>query len=283
MTRRLPTRSDALGRRLGSLLLAGVAVTALGLLPGSGAAQRPQAASAPAAPAHAAPAAPAAEPIIDARPKWNELDAVHQRILAPLQPIWDTLPEISRRKWIQIAARYPKLSPTDQQRLQVRMTDWVKLTPLQRRQARENYQITRSVPAARKAEAWDQYQQLPEEQKKKLAEADKVPHRPGAVSALPSARRLPAEPSRQLHGDKHAASGVVPKSAAGRGASAAAASAVQPAPASVASAGTAPVSPLAPAAPGAASAIAPAPAPVPATTPPAISPAPGEGGSQPPQ
>ena len=84
------------------------------------------------------------------------------------------------------------------------------MTPQQRRLARENYQITRSLPTEKKAEAWDKYQQLPEEQKKKLAAADQVPRRPGAVSALPSGKRLPSDTSRQLRhehkaGASHAA------------------------------------------------------------------------------
>jgi hypothetical protein len=35
------------------------------------------------------------------------------------------------------------------------MAEWVKLTPQQRRLARENYQITRTLPPEKKAEAWD--------------------------------------------------------------------------------------------------------------------------------
>jgi hypothetical protein len=138
----------------------------------------------------------------NARPTWDELTPVQQRILAPLAGEWNSFPELNRRKWLQIAERYPKFSPAEQARLQTRMSEWVKMTPQQRRVARENYQITRSLPAKKKAEAWDEYQQLPEEQKKKLAAAEKVPRRPGAVSALPSGKRLPPETTRQLHPEK---------------------------------------------------------------------------------
>lgn len=125
-------------------------------------------------------------------------------MLAPLAGEWNNFPELNRRKWLQIAERYEKFSPAEQARLQTRMTEWVKMTPQQRRLARENYQITRSLPAQKKAEAWNKYQQLPEEQKKNLAAAEKVPRRPGAVSALPSGKRLPAETTRQLHLEKKA-------------------------------------------------------------------------------
>jgi len=245
MMRRPPIRPDAFGRRLGSLLLAAVGAAALCALPATASAQGEQASQ---------PAASAPAPVINAHPTWAELDSVQQRILAPLAPLWDTLPEINRHKWLHIAARYPKFSPAEQARLQTRMAEWVNLTPQQRKLARENYQITRSVPQARKAEAWDKYQQLPEDQKKKLAAAEKVPRHPGAVSALPTGKRLPVEPSRQLHADgkKQPASGVVPKSAAGRGTPPAAASAVPAAPPASAPA-------TAPAAPTPSSAPAPAP------------------------
>ncbi|MEM5429098.1 DUF3106 domain-containing protein [Cupriavidus oxalaticus] len=187
------SRPDALRRRLAALLLA-MSGAAAGwcLLP---VAAHAQAASA-AAPAHAA---------ASARPAWSELSPVNQRILAPLQPLWDTLPELNRRKWLRIAERYPKFSPEEQARLQARMAEWVGMTPHQRRLARENYQITRALPAEKKAEAWDKYQQLPEEQKKKLAAAERVPSRPGAVSALPSTRRLPGGTGHAVRHDPKAA------------------------------------------------------------------------------
>ncbi|WP_265919048.1 DUF3106 domain-containing protein [Cupriavidus nantongensis] len=194
---------DAPRRRLAALLAGAAACWALLSAPAQ--AQGASAVSG-AAPTH--PARPA-QPV-SAKPAWADLSPVNQRILAPLQPLWDTLPELNRQKWLRIAARYPKYSPAEQARLQARMTEWVRMTPQQRRLARENYQITRSLPTEKKAEAWDKYQQLPEEQKKKLAAADQVPRRPGAVSALPSGKRLPSDTSRQLRhehkgGASHAA------------------------------------------------------------------------------
>lgn len=182
---------DAPRRRLAALLLAGMAAAVtLYLGPLTCHAQGGR--------------APAAAAVANAHPAWEELNPVQQRVLEPLAGEWNTFPELNRRKWLQIAERYPKFSPAEQARLQTRMTEWVKMTPQQRRLARENYQITRSVPAQKKAEAWDKYQQLPEEQKKNLAAAEKVPRRPGAVSALPSGKRLPAETTRQLHLEKKA-------------------------------------------------------------------------------
>ncbi|WP_354685360.1 DUF3106 domain-containing protein [Cupriavidus necator] len=195
-------RSDAPRRRLAALLLAAAGWS---LLPATAHAQGTSGVSAT-APATAPASAP--QPAASARPTWAELSPVNQRILAPLQPLWDTLPELNRHKWLRIAERYPKFSPAEQARLQARMAEWVKMTPQQRRLARENYQITRSLPAEKKAEAWDKYQQLPEEQKKKLAAAERVPHRPGAVSALPSGKRLPSDTSKLLRHEPRSASAV---------------------------------------------------------------------------
>ncbi|BDB23569.1 hypothetical protein Tamer19_64840 [Cupriavidus sp. TA19] len=235
------SRPDALRRRLAALLLAmSGAATGWCLLPAAAHAQAASGASAAAS----------------ARPAWSELSPVNQRILAPLQPLWDTLPELNRRKWLRIAERYPKFSPAEQARLQTRMDEWVKMTPQQRRLARENYQITRALPAEKKAEAWDKYQALPEEQKKKLAAAERVPSRPGAVSALPSTKRLPGSTS---HAVRHE-----PKAGGAGGAAGKPASEVQ-----AASAAVAPATAAASSAPAAVSATVPTPATTPAATPPA--------------
>ena len=92
------------------------------------------------------------------------------------------LPE-SRKKWIQVANLYPKMSELDQQRLQSRMASWSNLSQKNRRLARENYLSSLKFPAEKKAEAWSAYQKLSDEQKKKLAQAEVVKKKPTATSA----------------------------------------------------------------------------------------------------
>ena len=53
----------------------------------------------------------------NAHPTWNELNAIQQRVLAPLAGEWNNFPELNRRKWLQIAERYEKFSPAEQARL----------------------------------------------------------------------------------------------------------------------------------------------------------------------
>ena len=103
------------------------------------------------------------------KPDWKELTSGQKTTLAPLQEDWAGLSAASRRKWIEIANRYPSMSETERQRLQERMKEWAKFTPEQRRAAREAYLQSRTVPAEQKQEKWQSYQQLPAEEKGKLA------------------------------------------------------------------------------------------------------------------
>jgi hypothetical protein len=96
------------------------------------------------------------------RPLWSELSPKQQAVLAPLAADWDSLDTMRRKKWVSIANRYPRMTQDQQQRLQDRMQAWAKLTPAQRRVARENYQSLRQLPRPQRGEVkqkWQQYQQ----------------------------------------------------------------------------------------------------------------------------
>jgi hypothetical protein len=114
---------------------------------------------------------------------WESLKPGQQKILAPLEDDWDYMLPDSRKKWIQVANLYPKMSEADQQRLQSRMMGWSKLSQKDRRIARENYLSSLKFPAEKKAEAWSAYQKLSDEQKKKLAQAEVNKKKPTALNA----------------------------------------------------------------------------------------------------
>ena len=114
---------------------------------------------------------------------WEGLKPGQQKILAPLEDDWDYMLPDSRKKWIQVANLYPKMSEADQQRLQSRMTGWSNLSQKDRRLARENYLSSLKFPAEKKAEAWSAYQKLSDEQKKKLAQAEVNKKKPTALNA----------------------------------------------------------------------------------------------------
>jgi hypothetical protein len=63
------------------------------------------------------------------------------------------------------------------------MAGWSNLSQKDRRLARENYLSSLKFPAEKKAEAWNAYQKLSDEQKKKLAQAEINKKKPTAVNA----------------------------------------------------------------------------------------------------
>ena len=117
------------------------------------------------------------------RPAWAELTAEQQATLAPLKNDWDTLELERRQKWIQIAKRYPRMKPLEQERVQRRMQAWANLSPEQRRQARENYKhlakTPRQAPNKDLRQAWAEYQALsPYERESLVPPTSTDPRRP---------------------------------------------------------------------------------------------------------
>ena len=144
---------------------------------------------------------------------WSRLNAAEHIALAPFEPLWDSFSEERKRKWIKIAARYPKMSPDAQKRLHDRMTEWVRMTPEQRRVARENYQVSKELPREARQNAWKAYQQLPEEQKERLAASERK-RRPSVVSTPPSGRTEIKGLDRLVNARDHGASGAAAARAA---------------------------------------------------------------------
>ncbi len=102
-------------------------------------------------------------------PTWKELKPAQQQALAPLVSEWDQLDPNHKSKWLAIARKFETMKLDEQGRIQERMRGWVALTPDQRRVARESYARTKRLNTDQKSAQWQQYQQLPDEQKKKLA------------------------------------------------------------------------------------------------------------------
>ena len=144
---------------------------------------------------------------------WESLKPAQQKILAPLEDDWDYMLPDSRKKWMQVANIYPKMSAQDQERLQSRMTSWSNLSQKERRLARENYLASLKFPAEKKAEAWTAYQKLSDEQKKKLADSE-VKKKPTAANA-PTLQQHPISPKAALPAAAIAPSVPVPAEGSG--------------------------------------------------------------------
>lgn len=105
----------------------------------------------------------------DVRPLWTELTPAQQQALAPLAVEWNKLDSNHKTKWLAIGNKYSMMTPEQQKRFQENIGNWAKLTPEQHRIARESYARAKKLNSEQKTAQWQQYQQLPEEQKEKLA------------------------------------------------------------------------------------------------------------------
>jgi hypothetical protein len=157
----------------------------------------------PASAARKAPAVRAAAPREEAKPTWAELTPLQQQTLAPLGASWRSLSEAHKRKWLALSENYPRMNPEEQGKLRSRMTEWATLSPQQRNQARWNFVETKKLSPADKKAAWEAYQALPPEEKKRLAndaKATKPPAPSTAAAVKPVApQKLARVPKPQLH------------------------------------------------------------------------------------
>lgn len=130
-----------------------------------------------------------AAPVVDRSPTWASLSPAQKEALSPLQRDWATIELNRKQKWLEIAGRFPGMSSEERQRLQERMSEWARLTPAQRADARLQFQEVRRVPAEERQSRWEAYQALPAEERDKLARQA----RPAAPASSASAARPRAQ------------------------------------------------------------------------------------------
>jgi hypothetical protein len=102
-------------------------------------------------------------------PSWNELSAAQRKVLAPLAGDWNAIDSRGKERWMGVAGRFPNMPPEEQQRANQRMVEWSHMTPVQRSQARMNFQETRDLPKEEREARWKAYQALPDDKKRELA------------------------------------------------------------------------------------------------------------------
>lgn len=105
-------------------------------------------------------------------PDWAGLSPAERQILAPLANDWNHFEAKRRLKWLGIAKRYPSMSTAEQERVQIRMKEWAKLSPEMRMKAREQYKkikLGQNQPEQIR-EKWEAYESLPDEEKTRLRE-----------------------------------------------------------------------------------------------------------------
>ena len=117
---------------------------------------------------------------------WHQLGAKERQALAPLAARWGEISEGQRSKWRTIAKNFDQLPEADQQLMQTRMKEWAALSPVQRNQARLNFNTVQSVSKDQKKNRWDEYQALSDEEKRKLLNKAPAPTKTTAPSAKPT-------------------------------------------------------------------------------------------------
>ncbi|MEO8081823.1 MAG: DUF3106 domain-containing protein [Caldimonas sp.] len=125
--------------------------------------------------------------------RWLALTPVQRDVLAPLEREWPNIDAARKQKWIVLANRYRTMPPGERARITERMTDWARLTPAERGQARLRYEETRQFPAPDRQERWRAYEALsPEERRQfasRAASAGAAGRTPGDASRIDPAAR----------------------------------------------------------------------------------------------
>jgi hypothetical protein len=181
------------------LLLAGVLATAA---PVRAASTSTSAASPSAAEPRVAPRTPAEQGV-----RWRDLKPAQQAALKPLEREWSGIAAPRKQKWLELSARYPTLSATEQARVQERMSEWARLTPLERGQARLNFQEAKQLPAQDRQERWTAYQALSPEQKLEFAARAA---RPAPVASEADRRNVTTKSAGTVREPAQVKSNIVP-------------------------------------------------------------------------
>ncbi len=126
---------------------------------------------APAVAADPRPDKAAAEPrslLPLAQPLWSELSPAQRETLAPLESRWNGLPLAKKRAWLTLTEKMPTMSAGDRAKAQARIQEWASLTPEQRRMARNNYRLAKSLDRDERLATWESYNLMTPEQRSVL-------------------------------------------------------------------------------------------------------------------
>lgn len=124
-------------------------------------------------------------------PTWAELTPAQRLSLQPLQSQWQAIDPLRKKKWLEIAGRFPALPKEHQIRLQARMAEWAGMSAAERNAARVRYEKTRRMVGEDSQALWEAYLALPEEQRKALA--DKASQRAQPAPVAPSVALTPKD------------------------------------------------------------------------------------------
>jgi hypothetical protein len=137
-------------------------------------------------------------PAADRELSWASLTVGEQQALAPLKREWGSIDANRRQKWLEVAARFPKLPEGEQARVQQRMAEWAALTPTERARARLQFRQAQGLTSEERQARWQAYQALPEQERQRLAQSARPGNRRNGVpegAASAAAGRSAAGPA----------------------------------------------------------------------------------------
>jgi hypothetical protein len=82
----------------------------------------------------------------DPGPRWESLSPEIKQVLAPVASDWESMPGFQRKRLVNAAKHYPKLSLEEQARFREQLPRWAKLPHEERKDARETYKKYHSLP-----------------------------------------------------------------------------------------------------------------------------------------
>ncbi|MDO9285832.1 MAG: DUF3106 domain-containing protein [Aquabacterium sp.] len=146
-----------------------------------------------------------------AGPAWGTLTVQQRTVLAPLQRDWASIDAQGKAKWLEMAVRFPSMPVAEQQRVQVRMAEWARLTPAERGRARLSFQETKQLSGEQKQQRWEAYQALPDEERKALAARAKPTDDRSRASPRPATPLDAAQPKQTASAPRPGARAVLVK------------------------------------------------------------------------
>ena len=130
---------------------------------------------------------------------WSKLTPAQKQVLAPLERDWGEIDAQRQSKWLEVASRFPSLPVEERARLQQRMAEWARMTPLERSRARLQFQEAKQVSPTEREAKWQAYQALPEAERQALTQRAKPAAKPAAtMPAAPNAMPGDAAAKRNL-------------------------------------------------------------------------------------
>ena len=114
-------------------------------------------------------------------PYWHELTPVQRHILTPVAADWNGFSAQKKQRLLNVAKRYPDMSPAEQAKIRERLPHWTELPQTTRDEARNNMKKLLQLPP-------DERKRTEEKLRAKLAP-------PAAVAPAPIQPPAPAAPS----------------------------------------------------------------------------------------